>query len=78
MIETPRLQLVRWEKSHFQAIFEENLQKLGKLLDVETPYAWTTFGDMADAVDFFYQSFEENGNYWGSFFIVHKAERSAQ
>ena len=75
MIETPRLQLVRWDDAHFQAIFEKNLQKLGELLDVETPTAWTTFADMADALDFFYTSFKENGNYWGSFFIIHKADR---
>ena len=75
MIETARLQLVRWEDAHYQAIFEKNLIKLGELLGVETPTAWTTFGDMEDALSFFYNSFKENGNYWGSFFIVHKADR---
>ena len=75
MIETSRLRLIRWNEAHFQAIFEENLIKLGELLDVETPRAWTTFADMADALPFFYDSFKENGNYWGSFFIIHKADR---
>ena len=31
--------------------------------------------DMEDAVPFFYNSFKENGNYWGSFFTIHKADR---
>ena len=75
MIETTRLQLIRWEEAHFQAIFEKNLQKLGELLDVGTPTAWTTFTDMADALDFFHAAFKENGNYWGSFFIIHKSDR---
>lgn len=75
MIETSRLRLIRWNEAHFQAIFEENLIKLGELLAVETPTAWTTFADMADALPFFYDSFKENGNYWGSFFIIHKADR---
>lgn len=75
MIETSRLRLIRWEEAHFQAIFEENLEKLGELLAVETPKAWTTFDDMADAVPFFYNSFKENGNYWGSFFTIHKADK---
>ncbi len=75
MIETSRLRLIRWNEAHFQAIFEENLIKLGQLLDVETPRAWTTFADMADALPFFYDSFKENGSYWGSFFIIHKADR---
>lgn len=74
MIETSRLRLIRWDEAHFQAIFENNLIKLGQLLDVETPTAWTTFTDMADALPFFYDSFKENGNYWGSFFIIHKAD----
>ena len=75
MIETSRLRLIRWQEAHFQAIIENNLIKLGQLLDVETPTAWTTFADMADALPFFYESFKENGNYWGSFFIIHKADK---
>jgi [ribosomal protein S5]-alanine N-acetyltransferase len=75
MIETSQLRLMRWEEAHFQAIFDKNLVKLGELLDVETPTAWTTFADMEDAVPFFYNSFKENGNYWGSFFTIHKADR---
>lgn len=75
MIETSRLRLIRWQEAHFQAIFENNLTKLGQLLEVETPTAWTTFADMADALPYFHASFKENGNYWGSFFIVHKADR---
>jgi [ribosomal protein S5]-alanine N-acetyltransferase len=75
MIETSRLKLVRWDEQHFQAIFDNNLIKLGELLDVETPKAWTTFDDMMDALPFFYNAFKENGNYWGSFFTIHKADR---
>jgi [ribosomal protein S5]-alanine N-acetyltransferase len=75
MIETLRLRLIRWQEAHFQAIIENNLMKLGQLLDVETPRAWTTFPDMTDALPFFYESFKENGNYWGSFFIIHKADK---
>ncbi len=75
MIETSRLRLIRWEEAHFQAIFDNNLAKLGELLDVETPKAWTTFDDMTDALPFFYESFQKNGNYWGSFFTIHKADR---
>lgn len=75
MVETPRLRLMRWDDAHFQAIFEDNLVKLGELLDVETPTAWTTFDDMKDAMPFFYNSFKENGNYWGSFFTIHKEDR---
>jgi RimJ/RimL family protein N-acetyltransferase len=75
MIETLRLQLIRWEDAHFQAIIEKNLVKLGELLNVETPKAWTTFDDMEDALPFFYNSFKENGNYWGSFFTIHKADK---
>ena len=75
MIETSRLRLIRWEEAHFQAVFENNLIKLGELLDVETPTAWTTFEDMSDAAPFFYKTFKENGNYWGSFFTVHKVDR---
>ena len=75
MIETTRLRLIRWEDAHFKAILAQNLEKLGVLLDVETPTAWTTFDDMADALPFFYDSFQKNGNYWGSFFSVHKADR---
>lgn len=75
MIETLRLQLIRWEEAHFKAIFEKNLVKLGELLNVETPTAWTTFSDMEDALPFFYNSFKENGNYWGSFFTIHKADK---
>ena len=74
MIETARLRLIRWEDAHFQAILENNLIKLGELLDVETPTAWTTFDDMTDALPFFYNAFKENGNYWGSFFTIHKAD----
>ena len=61
MIETTRLRLIRWEDAHFKAILEQNLEKLGELLDVETPTAWTTFEDMADALPFFYDSFQKNG-----------------
>ncbi len=75
MIETSRLQLIRWQEAHFQAVFENNLITLGQLLEVETPTVWTTFADMVDALPFFYASFKENGNYWGSFFIIHKADR---
>lgn len=75
MIETSRLRLVRWEDTHFQAIFSNDLATLGQLLDVHEPAAWTTFADMTDALPYFYQSFKENGNYWGSFFTVHKADR---
>lgn len=75
MIETKRLRLIRWDEPHFQAIFENNLVKLGELLDCETPKQWTTFADMTDALPFFYEGFKANGNYWGSFFTVHKADR---
>jgi [ribosomal protein S5]-alanine N-acetyltransferase len=75
MIETKRLRLVRWDEAHFQAIFDNNLVKLGELLDCETPKQWTTFADMKDALPFFYEGFKQNGNYWGSFFTVHKGDR---
>ncbi len=75
MIETNRLRLVRWNEAIFQAILSNNLVKLGELLDCETPQQWTTFNDMADALPFFYEAFKKNGNYWGSFFTVHKADR---
>lgn len=75
MIETNRLRLVRWNEDIFQAILSNNLAELGELLDCETPQQWTTFSEMADALPFFYEQFKENGNYWGSFFTVHKADR---
>jgi [ribosomal protein S5]-alanine N-acetyltransferase len=75
MIETKRLRLMRWDEAHFQAIFDNNLVKLGELLDCETPQQWTTFPDMADALPFFYEGFKKDGNYWGSFFTIHKADR---
>lgn len=75
MIETNRLRLVRWNEDLFQAILDNNLVKLGELLDCETPKQWTTFADMSDALPFFYEEFKKNGNYWGSFFTVHKADR---
>ena len=75
MIETTRLRLVRWDDALFQAILENNLVRLGELLDCETPQQWTTFDDMTDALPFFYEEFKRNGNYWGSFFTVHKADR---
>jgi [ribosomal protein S5]-alanine N-acetyltransferase len=75
MIETKRLKLIRWNDAHFQAIFDNNLVQLGELLDCNTPKEWTTFPDMADALPFFYESFKQNGNYWGSFFTIHKADR---
>ena len=75
MIETERLRLTRWNDAHFQAIFSNNLVELGELLDCETPEQWTTFDDMTDALPFFYEGFKTNGNYWGSFFTVHKADR---
>jgi [ribosomal protein S5]-alanine N-acetyltransferase len=75
MIETNRLRLVRWDDAIFQAILSNNLVKLGELLDCETPQQWTTFPDMADALPFFYEQFKANGNYWGSFFTVHKEDR---
>jgi RimJ/RimL family protein N-acetyltransferase len=75
MIETNRLRLVRWNEDIFQAILGNNLVKLGKILDCETPQQWTTFADMTDALPFFYEQFKQNGNYWGSFFTVHKADR---
>ena len=75
MIETKRLRLMRWNEAHFQAIMENDLIKLGELLDCETPKQWTTFDDMVDALPFFYEGFKKNGNYWGSFFTVHKVDR---
>jgi [ribosomal protein S5]-alanine N-acetyltransferase len=30
---------------------------------------------MADALPFFYEGFKKDGNYWGSFFTIHKADR---
>ena len=75
MIETKRLRLIRWNEAHFQAIFDNDLLKLGQLLDCETPKQWTTFSDMTDALPFFYEGFKKNGNYWGSFFSVHKADK---
>lgn len=75
MIETKRLRLIRWNEAHFQAIFDNNLVQLGELLDCHTPQQWTTFADMTDALPFFYEAFKKNGNYWGSFFSVHKADR---
>jgi [ribosomal protein S5]-alanine N-acetyltransferase len=75
MIETKRLKLIRWNEAHFQAIFANNLTQLGELLDCETPKQWTTFPDMVDALPFFYEGFKANGNYWGSFFTIHKADR---
>lgn len=75
MIETKRLMLIRWSEAHFQAIFDNNLVQLGELLDCHTPQQWTTFADMTDALPFFYEAFKKNGNYWGSFFSVHKADR---
>lgn len=75
MIETKRLRLMPWEDAHFQAIMQNDLIELGKLLDCETPKQWTTFADMIDAVPFFYEGFKKGWGHWGSFFAVHKIDR---
>jgi [ribosomal protein S5]-alanine N-acetyltransferase len=74
-METKQLKLIRWDEVHFQAIFDNNLVKLGELLDCNTPQEWTTFSDMADALPFFYEEFKKSGNYWGCFFAIHKGDR---
>jgi [ribosomal protein S5]-alanine N-acetyltransferase len=75
MIETNRLRLIRFDESMFQALFTNDMELLGALLDVETPDRWSTFPDMQEALPFFYEAFKENGAYWGSFFTIHKADR---
>ncbi len=75
MIETERLRLMPFEDAHFKAAMKNNLIKLGFLLKVKTPKQWTTFSDMAQALPFFYESYKYNGTTWGSFFIVHVADR---
>ena len=69
MIETTRLRLIRWEDAHFKAILEQNLEKLGELLDVETPTAWTTFDDMTDALPFFMIHFKRMAIIGAVFFL---------
>ncbi len=75
-METSRLKLVLFTDDMFQAIFDDDLERLGKLLDVHTPEAWTEFKDAVDALPVFYEWFKALGDQkWGSYFIVHKEDR---
>ena len=47
LIETNRLRLVRWNEDIFQAILNDNLVKLGEVLNCETPLVMVIFGDLS-------------------------------
>jgi len=75
-IESSRLDLVLFTEDMFQAIFADDMKRLGKLLDVHTPATWTEFKDAMDALPVFYEWFNALDNHkWGSYFVIHKDDR---
>jgi [ribosomal protein S5]-alanine N-acetyltransferase len=75
MIETARLRLIPFDDAHFQALFQNDLNLLGHLLDVKTPKIWTTYADASDVLPFFYESYKDNGGDWASYFTIHKDDK---
>ncbi|MCB0834264.1 MAG: GNAT family N-acetyltransferase [Bacteroidetes bacterium] len=77
MLEKVRIKLVLFTEEHFQAIFADDMPRLGKALDVNTPETWTEYKDAMDALPVFYKWFHELGpeNPWGSYFIVHRMDK---
>lgn len=74
---TQRTQLVPFTREHYDAIVRNDNERLGQLLQVQTPDGWTEYADAIDALPVLIQFFEQlqGDDRWGSYFIIHAAER---
>ncbi len=77
MIITNRVALIPFTEEHYQAIFKDNNIKLGELLNITTPQAWTGFSEARKAINALYDIFISLNNdaRWGSYFIILQTEK---
>ncbi|UZR99366.1 GNAT family N-acetyltransferase [Chondrinema litorale] len=74
MIDTSRINLVPFSEEAYKAIFNNNLDVLAEILEIEDPALWTADEEVRENIPNYYQEFIDSGGniIWGSFFYVLK------